>query len=175
MSTNLTESSGSQPPAGRDARTLGMALLLASLSMLFIASLLGYVVTRARAEAWPPEGASPSPMGLWVSTGVILVASFVVHSAVRPARQGEHRTLIGAMIVTTGLAIVFLVIQTLNWMWLFDRGLTPRSDLYGFLFYLLTALHAAHVVGGSRGVKAGMGCTCLREIRASGKRLLLDP
>ena len=125
-----------------------MALLLASLSMLFVASLLGYVVTRARAEAWPPEGTSPLPMGLWVSTGVILAASFFVHIALRAARQEEHRTLIRAMIVTTVLAILFLVIQILNWMWLFDHNLTPRSGLYGFLFYLLTALHAAHVVGG---------------------------
>ena len=148
MSTDVPERPEAQSSAGRDARTLGMALLLASLSMLFIASLLGYVVTRARAEAWPPEGAPPLPMGLWLSTGVILLASFVVHTALRAAGQGEQRTLIRAIVVTTVLAILFLVIQTLNWMWLFDRGLTPRSGLYGFLFYLLTALHAAHVVGG---------------------------
>ena len=135
-------------PAGRDARPLGMALLLASLSMLFVASLLGYVVTRARAEAWPPEGTSPLPIGLWVSTGVILLASFIVHIALRAARRNEQRALTRGMIVTTILTILFLVIQILNWAWLFDRDLTPRSGLYGFLFYLITALHAAHVLGG---------------------------
>ena len=33
---------------------LGMALLLASLGMLFAASLAGYLVVRLESEAWPP-------------------------------------------------------------------------------------------------------------------------
>ena len=43
---------------------------------------------------------------------------------------------------------MFLVLQTLNWLELVSQNLTAASNLYGFTFYVLTALHAGHVIGG---------------------------
>ena len=47
------------------------------------------------------------------------------------------------------LAVVFLALQGLNWQSLISEQLPPTSGaLYAFTFYLLTGLHALHVLGG---------------------------
>ncbi len=135
-----------EPPAG--ARTFGMTLFLTALGVLFAASLVAYLVIRTRAEVWPPAGNPGMPAGLWVSTGILLLCSVALHRAVRAARLGRQGVLRGAMLVSVALAAAFLVSQTLNWLQLSAAGLTARSNLYAFTFYMLTGLHAAHVIGG---------------------------
>ncbi len=128
--------------------TFGMALFLLSLSILFAASLIGYLVVRARAQVWPPPGMPHLPRGLWVSTITLLVSSGTMHAALRAIRHGNAGALIGAMLITTLLGVVFLVSQALNWAWLIAIQATASTGLYMFTFYLLTGLHGAHVLGG---------------------------
>ena len=134
--------------APRELGRLGMRLLLLALSMLFAASLTGYLVVRAGASAWPPPGMPGFPKGLWFSTVLILLASATVQWALSGIRRGDQRGLRYGLILTTGLGVAFLASQTINWFALVAEHLTPRVNLYGFTFYLLTGLHAAHVVGG---------------------------
>jgi len=130
------------------AGILGMRLLIASLSMLFLSSLMGYFVIRSRSAAWPPAGMPPMPKGLWISTIVILISSGTVQWGLRSARLNRQSALRQAMTATTGLGVLFLIVQGVNWYALLSAGITAAVNLYAFLFYLLTALHAAHVVGG---------------------------
>jgi heme/copper-type cytochrome/quinol oxidase subunit 3 len=127
---------------------LGMRLLLASLTMLFAASLMGYLVIRGRAAAWPPPGVPRLPASLWISTVIIVLCSVAVQAAVRAARAGRNRALRIRLLVTGVLGVAFLVSQTLNWFALVAARLTIRTNLYGFTLFLLTGLHAAHVIGG---------------------------
>ena len=135
-------------PAPLGTGRLGMRILVLALSMLFAASILGYLVVRGRAAAWPPAGMPHLPSGLWVSTLVLLVSSATMQAAVRAARAGRQSSLRWWMVATTLLGVAFLVSQTLNWFALVAVNLTARTNLYGFTFYLLTGLHAAHVIGG---------------------------
>ncbi len=127
---------------------LGMRLLVLALSMLFGASILAYAVIRSRAAVWPPAGMPRLPDTLWVSTLVILASSVTMESARRAARAGRGRGLRTGMLLTTLLGVLFLASQTLNWFALVAAHLTAKANLYGFTFYILTGLHAAHVVGG---------------------------
>ena len=128
--------------------TFGMVLFLVSLGVLFTASLIGYLVVRARAEAWPPPGMPHLPRGLWFSTVVMLLSSGTLHAAVRAVRRDRAGALIGLLLITTLLGVVFLVTQAVNWAWLIGIHATASTGLYMFTFYLLTGLHAAHVLGG---------------------------
>jgi len=85
---------------------------------------------------------------LWISTVIIVISSFTMQAAVRAAKGGRQRALRAGMLLTTLLGVAFLVSQTLNWFALVAANLTARTNLYGFTFYMLTGLHAAHVVGG---------------------------
>jgi cytochrome c oxidase subunit 3 len=127
---------------------LGMKLLVLALSMLFAASLVGYLMIRFKAATWPPLGMPSLPTSLWISTLVIAISSVTMQAAVRAARDGRERALQRWMLLTTLLGLAFLASQTMNWFALVAANLTAKTNLYGFTFYLLTGLHAAHVVGG---------------------------
>ncbi len=130
------------------AGTLGMGLLILALSILFGASMVGYLIVRTRAETWPPPGMPRLPSGLWISTLIIIASSVTMQSALRAARRGGRSGLRSGMLLTTVLGIAFLVSQTLNWTGLVATRLASQPNLYAFTFYMLTGLHALHVVGG---------------------------
>ncbi len=126
----------------------GMWLFLLALSILFAASLVGILIVRFKVGAWRPEGFPGLPGGLWVSTLLILGASASVHLSLLKARAGEIPGLVRALGVTLVLGLVFLMLQGLNW-WHFVRdGAVAQGTLFGFSFYVLTGLHALHVLGG---------------------------
>ena len=136
----------SVPPAS--FRRMGMWLLLASLGMLFGAVLVGFLVLRSRAAEWPPAGAPPLPGGLWVSTALLVVLSFVLVRAGRSARAGRQATLNRMLSISVLLAVAFLVAQVSNWMRMAAFSILPNENLLVWFFYLLTILHAAHVLFG---------------------------
>jgi cytochrome c oxidase subunit III len=135
-------------PAPLATGRLGMRLLLLALGVLFAATLSGYLAIRGRAETWPPPGVPELPASLWISTVLIVASSFSVQWAVRGIRRGLQGPLRLGLALTAVLGVAFLVSQTVNWFSLVAINFTAKTNLYGFLFYLLTALHAVHVLGG---------------------------
>jgi cytochrome c oxidase subunit 3 len=136
------------PKARFQAGLFGMWIFLIALGVLFAAVILGYVVVRVdNGGAFIPEGA-PSPPGiLLLSTVLLLASSATMQSAVRAARSGDP--LQGRrMVYTLTLALGFLGLQAWAWIHLYAMHLVPTQSLYAWTFYVLTALHAAHVVGG---------------------------
>jgi heme/copper-type cytochrome/quinol oxidase subunit 3 len=148
----LARSRKERPPRERrppvpGASRLAMKLFLLSLAVLFLASLVAAVVVRGRAAAWPPAGAPALPRLLWLSTLLLVGCSVAVHLAVTAIRGGSQRRLLRWLGVAAGLGLAFLACQTVAWLAFYD----PQrfgADLYGFTFFMLTGLHAAHVLGG---------------------------
>ncbi|MBN2328317.1 MAG: heme-copper oxidase subunit III [Candidatus Omnitrophica bacterium] len=132
------------PGAGK----MGMLLFLASLSVLFAASLIGYLAVRFRQESWPPAGMPPPPIGLWFSTLTILLSSYAIQKALRAIRSGRLASLQNYLAITISLGFLFLVLQAFNWVTLINDRITAYANLYAFSFFMLTGLHALHVAGG---------------------------
>jgi cytochrome c oxidase subunit III len=131
-----------------DVGRLGMWLLLAALAMLFAGSVVGTLVVRSRAAAWPPPGTPDVTAGLWLSTALLALSSATLAWALAGIRRGDAARLRRGLAATLLLGVGFLASQALNWARLATAGLDATGHLYGFTFYLLTALHAAHVLGG---------------------------
>jgi len=148
MSADPSRDNGRAAPAPLRTGLLGMRLLILALSMLFAASIFGYLVIRSRATVWPPPGVPRLPSSLWISTLIIVISSVTMQAAVRAARADRKSALRAGMVFTTLLGAAFLVSQTVNWFALVAANLTAKTNLYGFTFYMLTGLHAAHVIGG---------------------------
>jgi cytochrome c oxidase subunit 3 len=125
-----------------------MWLLLASLGMLFGASLVGFVVLRFRADQWPPAGTPPMPGGVWISTALLAALSFVLILAGRAARNGRQSVLDRMLSISVLLALAFLVAQISNWMRMASASVLPDENLLVWFFYALTILHAGHVLVG---------------------------
>jgi cytochrome c oxidase subunit 3 len=136
---------GTIPGAG----VLGMWILLAALGVLFAASIAGYLVVRLRAPEWPPPGMPRLPRGLWITTLVIVACSVTIGRAVASIRLGRTGNTARWLQTTLGLGLVFLAAQAINWWALVTAHVTAQTkNLYAFTFYMLTGLHAAHVIGG---------------------------
>lgn len=140
------ESTKENPAPG--AWRFGMAIFLASLAVLFLASIVATLVIRFRTDVWPPPGMPRPPAGLWISTAILAVSSLTMELSVWAAERDRKDALRVLTLATTLLAVAFLVTQVVNWFHWVEQSATIRSSLYAYLFYVLTGLHAAHVLGG---------------------------
>jgi len=133
------------------AGSLGMALFLLSLTVLFTGSVVAFLVIRRDAPYWPPPGAPAIPRLLWLSTVLLVSCSAAVQVALSSIRRGDQKRMMHWLAITGGIALLFLACQSVAWAWFFDAA-TFHRHLYGFTFYMLTGLHAAHVIGGIVGL-----------------------
>ena len=133
----------------RAAATVGMWLFLASLVMLFAASILGYALIRLG----PGHRNAPPlhlPWLLWVSTVMVFGVSIALHRAlgeVKRERQGPFRKWIRISLI---LGIAFVAIQAPALVMLMNSHRVLRASGVGFygLIFSFILLHALHVVGG---------------------------
>jgi cytochrome c oxidase subunit III len=127
---------------------LGITVFFVSLSVLFAGSLLAYVLTRLANPVWR-AGVAGLPLGLIGSTLLLAGLSAAMHWALAAARQNRRETLKKALWLALAFAIAFLLGQAMNWRSMAHAQLAAQHEtLYPFTFYLLTGLHALHVVGG---------------------------
>ena len=133
------------------AGVFGMWLFLITLAMLFGASILGYLVVRVNAdptEPFVPEDAPALPHLLLVSTVALVASSYTMHRTTRAVRQGMQAVAARMAGITLVLALAFLLLQAWAWIDLWRQNLRIDDGLYAWTFYVLTALHALHVIGG---------------------------
>jgi cytochrome c oxidase subunit 3 len=130
------------------AGVLGMWIFLATLAVLFVAAIVGYLIVRLKAPEWPPPGMPRLPAGLWLATAVLVAGSVTIHRAQKAIRLGERTVSTRWLSATLALGVAFLAVQSWNWWGLIRLRLTAATNLYAFTFFMLTGLHAAHVVGG---------------------------
>jgi cytochrome c oxidase subunit 3 len=129
----------------------GMRLFLLSLAILFGSCLIGFVCIRLLAVD-VPEDLPPLPSALWISTLLILACSAAVQAAVVGARRDQRRVLRVGLGATTLLGLAFLGVQAACWVsWAGPMRASLGEAERVFLltgFYVLTGMHALHVVGG---------------------------
>ena len=140
------------PKARFFAGTFGMSVFLASLAMLFLAGLIGYLAIWWNNRPWP-EDLPRLPAILWISTALLILSSGTMQWALASARRNHQGLLRVMMLATLYLGIAFLLLQFRAWLTWFEP-VSQRwsgSDEYRYAlagFYVLTGLHAAHVLGG---------------------------
>jgi heme/copper-type cytochrome/quinol oxidase subunit 3 len=134
-----------------EAGVFGMWLFLATLAVLFLTTMLGYLVVRLNpdpVEPFRPEASPGLPHLLLASTAALLASSATMHATVRGVRSGHRAEAARWAGLTLALAILFLAVQAWAWLDLWRQQLRIDESLYAWTFYVLTGLHAAHVLGG---------------------------
>ena len=143
------DKSGSRDLPNVSTGQLGMIIFLVSLGVLFAGTMAAYLIVRFSNDTWRTAEQPGLPLGLLASTALILGASVALHRAVSAIRKNNVEGLRRWLVATLVLAVAFLGGQTLNWLALVRQDLPPNSkSLYAFTFYMLTGVHALHVVGG---------------------------
>ncbi len=123
---------------------LGLRILLGAISVLLLLFVIAYSERMAISD-WRPL---PEPWLLWLNTAVLILSSVAMRKALVAARQGRIEGVKTGMLAAGGCAFVFLIGQLWVWRQLVDLGYFAAANPANAFFYLLTALHGIHLLGG---------------------------
>jgi cytochrome c oxidase subunit 3 len=128
---------------------LGMIIFLVSLGVLFAGTMAAYLLVRYQNATWRTAEQPNLPLGLVGSTAIILGASVALQVATSAIRRNRVQTLQRALVAAFVLGVAFMIAQGVNWVAMSAKNLPPNAkSLYAFTFYMLTGVHALHVIGG---------------------------
>jgi len=131
---------------GTSSPVLGMVLFVASEAMFFAAFFAIYAMSYSSQPSWPPKGVTVPSIGVpSVMTGLIVASSFFLQLGVRAIRRGDGRRLSLWLATTLLLGATFVALQLFGYSQI-EFGI--RSGIYASLFYVMTGVALAHVVGG---------------------------
>ena len=163
MPASLTRGFVSQPPpppiehgwgggggsggrgSSRRASFTGLFVLLAASTMVFAALTSAFVVRRGMSDDWASMSKPPI---LWLNTAVLLVSSIVLDRSRHALKAGDRTRFNLWWTAATALGILFLLGQAFAWRELRDAGIYVASNPSSSFFYVLTASHAFHLLGG---------------------------
>ena len=128
-----------------DRYRLGMWVALAGVVMLFTALTSAYIVRSVSSNDWRPIA---MPRLLWLSTAVIITSSVTFEGARRSLKRQRDALYGRWLMVTAILGVVFLGSQLLAWRQLVRQGIYLATNPHSSFFYLMTAAHGVHLLGG---------------------------
>ena len=118
--------------------------LMAVISILFLFVANAYLF-RMNFEDWRSV---PVPSLLWVNTGSLVLASMGMAWAKNGAIKNNLQTIKVGLVIGGLFAVTFVSGQTWAWQQLTDSGFFLTANPANTFFYLVTALHVLHVLGG---------------------------
>jgi cytochrome c oxidase subunit 3 len=126
------------------ATTLGVRVFLAVVTVLFSLLIMAYGA-RMEFEDWRPQ---PQVGLLWLNTALLVLSSIAMQWARIAVRRGETDRVTIGLIVGGIFAVGFIGGQILAWRQLNEMpAFSITNPSIGF-FYLITALHGLHLLGG---------------------------
>jgi cytochrome c oxidase subunit 3 len=151
------------PPPSSSAIWVGIA----AISMSFAAFTSALIVRQGASMDWRHL---TLPSILYVSTPVLLLSSATLEIARRRVaafmggRENSVESPTRWLYVTLCLGLLFVVGQYMAWLQLRSQGLYLATNPNSSFFYVFTAMHALHVLGGLAGL--------LRVVRKLSRRVL---
>jgi cytochrome c oxidase subunit 3 len=128
----------------RPAAKTALWVFLAVASSLFALFVSAYAM-RIHFLDWTPL---PQPRLLAVNTGILVLASIAMEVAVFAVRRRRIDLVRRALAAAGLLTAAFIVGQLVVWNQLADAGYFLTTSAATGFFYLLTAVHGLHVLGG---------------------------
>lgn len=124
----------------------GMILALGGILMFFAALVSALVVRKGlSAVAWETLAV---PRILWLNTLILLGSSGTLSRSRRSFRTGDEAGFRHWWGVTAILGAFFVAGQLLAWRQLVSAGVYLATDASSGFFYIFTAAHAVHLLGG---------------------------
>lgn len=117
---------------------------MASIIMMFAALTSAYLVRQA-AGNWLEYR---MPGIFYINTAVILLSSFTLHGSYLSFKAGKEALYKGLLVISFLLGIAFVVLQYYGWQELYQIGIYLTGNPSGAFFYMISGLHAVHVLGG---------------------------
>ena len=134
----LAECTFSAPP-----EKVSLVFFLVAASIVFSLFGVSYVI-RMELPDWIPVS---EPSQLWFNTALLVISSFLFQRAKTLISNGKKS--VTSTFASGGVfAILFIAAQMVTWQNLQAQGLFMTSNPANSFYYLLTGLHALHILGG---------------------------
>jgi len=143
----LAQSSVEAVQRGASSQTsvaISLWVFLAVVTSMFSLFISAYYMRMSLAD-WK---SLPEPGLLWFNTGVLVLTSAAMQWTLAAAKRGQSARLRNGLLVSGALTFAFLAGQLVVWQQLTELGYFLTSNPANAFFYLLTALHALHLLGG---------------------------
>lgn len=124
---------------------VGLAMFMAVASSLFALTISAYHMRMEFGNDW---NSVPLPVLLWFNTGVLVFASLALQWGWNSAQRHNAAGLRLGLYAGGVLAIAFVIGQLFVWRELQGGGYYLTTNPANAFFYMLTALHALHLLGG---------------------------
>ena len=123
---------------------LGLGVFLAVVTSLFALFISAYSI-RMEYQDWRPLA---EPAALWANTGILVLSSVFLQLAWNAARRGNLSTVKRGIAGGAVFATAFVAGQLIVWNQLTESGYLVNNNPANAFFYLLTGMHALHLLGG---------------------------
>jgi len=123
---------------------LGLFIFLVVVTSLFALFISAYTM-RMQLGDWRPL---PDPDLLWLNTGALILSSIALQWAHVAAKREQVDHVRNGLLAGGFFAFAFIGGQLLAWQQLVDAGYYLHSNPANAFFYLITGLHALHLLGG---------------------------
>jgi cytochrome c oxidase subunit 3 len=128
----------------RSASRTGLLMFLAVVSSFFLLFIISYY-TRSLFPDWEKLA---DPGILWFNTFALVLASIAMQMASNAAKRKTDARMRNYLIVGGVLTLVFIAGQWMAWDQLVAAGFYAQENPAFAFFYLVTGLHALHLMGG---------------------------
>jgi cytochrome c oxidase subunit 3 len=119
-------------------------IAIGSITMMFAGFTSAYIV-KSNQAGWDPI---QMPKIFYLSTAVIIASSisiYLAQKAMAAREMARYRLLVS---VTAVLGLAFVATQFIGFSELWANKITFKDSVAGSFFYIITGVHALHVVGG---------------------------
>ena len=123
---------------------VALIFLMAVIAVLFMLFSVAYKMRMELAD-WR---ALADPSVLWINTGFLILSSVAMQWAVSSARKGKAENVKLGMALGGAFALAFLIGQYMAWLQLRAAGFYAAGNPANAFFYLITAMHGLHMLGG---------------------------
>lgn len=125
-------------------KAVALTVFLAVATSVFALFISAYTI-RMEEPDWRPV---TEPLLLWANTGVLILASIAYHWTRNAAVAGASERLKPGLALSGGLTFAFLLGQLVAWQQMNAAGYYLDRNPANAFFYLLTAVHGLHMLGG---------------------------
>ena len=145
----MTEAKNHLAEEGLETAKLGIWAFLATEVLLFGGLFTAYTVFRiGNPQMFHTEHLHLNRLFGAVNTVVLICSSMTVALGIAAIRQGKQRMLKVCLLLTLLLAATFLGVKYAEYSEHFTNGQFPRTNNFFSLYYMMTGLHAIHVLAG---------------------------
>ena len=150
------------------SQKFALIIACASITMMFAAFTSAYIVRRA-AGNWLEFRL---PTIFFINTAVILLSSVTLQASYHFFKIGKEALYKGLMVLSFLLGVLFIIFQYKGWLDMTAIGIELTGNPSGSFVYVISAVHAAHIIGGLAALTVALVQAFSLKYRVTPKRKL---